>query len=137
MPTGFLTHGAAESNPSDLPRLMLDNELHAFVCVDANGRIVDWNRRAEQVTGWRFDEVRSSAGRWPRPSTSTGITPRGCDGRPLGAGAACAGPPCDDATGGAARAPCPGNGLNAGATEPAAKLPDCGYPRERGSILAA
>lgn len=38
-------------------RAILDTALDAFVGVDANGNITDWNPRAEEIFGWTGDEV--------------------------------------------------------------------------------
>lgn len=38
-------------------RAILDTALDAFVGVDAAGRVIDWNPRAEQIFGWARDEV--------------------------------------------------------------------------------
>ncbi len=38
--------------------LILDMAFNAFVSIDAEGRIVDWNRRAEQLFGWTHEEAR-------------------------------------------------------------------------------
>jgi diguanylate cyclase (GGDEF)-like protein/PAS domain S-box-containing protein len=38
-------------------RAMLDTALYAVVEIDANGRITEWNRRAETLFGWRRNEV--------------------------------------------------------------------------------
>lgn len=38
-------------------RAIIDTALDAFVGVDAQGRITDWNPRAEEIFGWRRDEV--------------------------------------------------------------------------------
>ncbi|MBX9692892.1 MAG: PAS domain S-box protein [Cyanobacteria bacterium] len=37
--------------------LIIDMAFNSFVSIDAEGRIVDWNRRAEQVFGWTREEV--------------------------------------------------------------------------------
>lgn len=38
-------------------RAIIDTALDAFVGVDAEGRITDWNPRAEEIFGWRRAEV--------------------------------------------------------------------------------
>jgi len=38
-------------------RAMLDTALDAVIGMDAEGRITDWNRRAEAIFGWSKDEV--------------------------------------------------------------------------------
>jgi PAS domain S-box-containing protein len=38
-------------------RTVLDSALSAVIVIDASGRIVDWNARAEKVFGWRRDEA--------------------------------------------------------------------------------
>ncbi|TWI67296.1 PAS domain S-box-containing protein [Pseudoduganella lurida] len=38
-------------------RAILETSQDAFVGMDRQGRIIDWNPRAEQVFGWRRDEV--------------------------------------------------------------------------------
>ena len=38
-------------------RAIIDTALDAFVGVDAAGRIIDWNPRAEQIFGWTRDEA--------------------------------------------------------------------------------
>ncbi|MCA1855506.1 PAS domain S-box protein [Massilia oculi] len=38
-------------------RAIIDTALDAFVGVDAAGRISDWNPRAEEIFGWRREEV--------------------------------------------------------------------------------
>jgi len=50
-------------------RLILDNALDAFVSIDGDGNVVDWNRRAEEIFGWSRDEAMG------RPLTETIIPP--------------------------------------------------------------
>ena len=38
-------------------RTIIDTSLVAFVCTDATGLVVDWNRSAERTFGWMRDEV--------------------------------------------------------------------------------
>jgi diguanylate cyclase (GGDEF)-like protein/PAS domain S-box-containing protein len=38
-------------------RTILDNSLDAFIGIDANGRIIDWNRAAESLFGWQRESV--------------------------------------------------------------------------------
>src|SRR5207253_3210175 len=38
-------------------RLFLENALDAFISIDSQGAIVDWNRQAETLLGWKRDEV--------------------------------------------------------------------------------
>ncbi len=38
-------------------RLILDTAYDAFISIDAAGRIVDWNRQAEETFGWPREEV--------------------------------------------------------------------------------
>jgi two-component system sensor histidine kinase/response regulator len=38
-------------------RAILETAQDAFIGMDSDGRIIDWNPRAEQVFGWRADEV--------------------------------------------------------------------------------
>jgi PAS domain S-box-containing protein len=40
-----------------LTRLILDNAYDAFVAMDLDGHIVDWNRQAERLFGWSRDEA--------------------------------------------------------------------------------
>jgi diguanylate cyclase (GGDEF)-like protein/PAS domain S-box-containing protein len=51
-------------------RAIIDTALDAFVGVDAAGRITDWNPRAEEIFGWRRDEVLG------RTITDTIVPPR-------------------------------------------------------------
>ena len=48
---------AASSAGKRRIRAILDTALDAFVGVDASGRIIDWNPRAEQIFGWSRDEA--------------------------------------------------------------------------------
>ena len=48
---------AASSAGKQRIRAILDTALDAFVGVDAAGCIIDWNPRAEQIFGWRREEV--------------------------------------------------------------------------------
>jgi PAS domain S-box-containing protein len=38
-------------------QLIIDSALDAVVTMDLEGNIVDWNRRAEEIFGWCYDEV--------------------------------------------------------------------------------
>jgi PAS domain S-box-containing protein len=38
-------------------RLILDSALDAILSMDSQGRILDWNKRAESLFGWRASEV--------------------------------------------------------------------------------
>ncbi|MGI4938011.1 MAG: PAS domain-containing protein, partial [Janthinobacterium lividum] len=38
-------------------KVLLENSHDAFIAVDANGAITDWNGKAEALFGWRADEV--------------------------------------------------------------------------------
>jgi two-component system sensor histidine kinase/response regulator len=38
-------------------RLILDTALDAFVAMDADGLIIDWNQQAEKTFGWTFEEA--------------------------------------------------------------------------------
>ncbi len=38
-------------------RMIFENTHDAFVALDTDGRITDWNRKAEATFGWRVDEV--------------------------------------------------------------------------------
>lgn len=51
-------------------KAIIDTALDAFVGVDAEGRITDWNPRAEEIFGWRRDEVKG------KTVTETIIPPR-------------------------------------------------------------
>lgn len=51
-------------------KAIIDTALDAFVGVDADGRITDWNPRAEEIFGWRRDDVLG------RTVTETIIPPR-------------------------------------------------------------
>lgn len=42
---------------NDLLNAVLGNALNAFICVDAGGRVVEWNRQAERTFGWRREEA--------------------------------------------------------------------------------
>jgi len=52
-------HQAVEETSKGKQRLraIIDTALDAFVGVDAAGRITDWNPRAEEIFGWKRDEV--------------------------------------------------------------------------------
>ena len=49
-PTGIL-------DPADVREAMLDVARDAFVASDAYGCIIEWNKAAEALFGWRRDEV--------------------------------------------------------------------------------
>ena len=54
------THAAVEATPhSDAARTLgiLNSANHAFVGMDAAGRITDWNRQAEITFGWPSEEA--------------------------------------------------------------------------------
>ncbi|MCR6651323.1 MAG: PAS domain S-box protein [Cellvibrionaceae bacterium] len=38
-------------------RTIIDGSLDAFIAIDSNGVITDWNRAAENIFGWRREEV--------------------------------------------------------------------------------
>ncbi|MEO8497464.1 MAG: PAS domain S-box protein [Planctomycetota bacterium] len=38
-------------------RAILNSALDAVVAMDAAGRVIEWNRRAEQVFGWTKEEA--------------------------------------------------------------------------------
>ena len=42
-------------------RQILDTAGEAFISIDANDRIVEWNRQAERIFGWRREEVIGTA----------------------------------------------------------------------------
>ena len=41
----------------NLYRLILDNALDSFIAIDADGRVLEWNKQAERSFGWRKEEV--------------------------------------------------------------------------------
>lgn len=49
------THDLQRSN--DLLGAVLSNALNAFICIDAQGNIREWNRQAEVTLGWRREEA--------------------------------------------------------------------------------
>ncbi len=52
------SRGHAALNASEeRARLVLDSALDAFVAIDSRGDIVEWNKKAESMFGWRRDEV--------------------------------------------------------------------------------
>lgn len=56
--TGERTSALAELAEAERrTRLILDTAQQAFVSVDAEDRIVDWNPMAEEVFGWKRDEI--------------------------------------------------------------------------------
>lgn len=56
--TADLTIAANELKASEQRvRSIIDTALDAFVEIDANGNISDWNPQAEAIFGWRRDEV--------------------------------------------------------------------------------
>ena len=48
-------------------RLIVESAHDAFIAMDAEGRITDWNRQAEVIFGWTRAEALGAA--WPRPSS--------------------------------------------------------------------
>lgn len=44
-------------NLDETGRTILDNAFDAIISIDMNGLILDWNRRAESIFGWKADEV--------------------------------------------------------------------------------
>src|SRR5680860_1314562 len=56
--TGERTSALAElADAERRTRLILDTAQQAFVSVDAEDRIADWNPMAEEVFGWKRDEI--------------------------------------------------------------------------------
>ena len=41
----------------DLARLIIDTAHDAFVAIDEDNRVIDWNRQAEAMFGWRREEI--------------------------------------------------------------------------------
>ena len=47
-----------EASPAELLyRQIIDNALDAFIAIDRNSIILEWSRSAEEIFGWRRDEV--------------------------------------------------------------------------------
>lgn len=42
-------------------QLIIDSALDAVVTMDLEGNVIDWNRRAEEIFGWSYDEVVGNA----------------------------------------------------------------------------
>ena len=47
----------ALTESSERLRAILNADLSGVIVMDADGRIIDWNKRAEKIFGWRKDEV--------------------------------------------------------------------------------
>ena len=45
------------STLNDSYQTILDNSFDAIISIDMNGTIIDWNRRAESIFGWKAEEV--------------------------------------------------------------------------------
>ena len=41
----------------DTHRTILNNAFDAIISIDMNGIILNWNRRAESIFGWKADEA--------------------------------------------------------------------------------
>jgi PAS domain S-box-containing protein len=52
-----MSQPAETTRNNDLHRFHLDNALDAFIAIDSQGRIIEWSRQAEQMFGWRKDEI--------------------------------------------------------------------------------
>ena len=44
-------------NVDETDRTILDNAFDAIISIDMNGLVLDWNRRAESIFGWKANEV--------------------------------------------------------------------------------
>lgn len=55
--SNFNQHSMAGNLTSDLVDAILETSHDAFVAMDAQGRIVLWNRQAETMFGWTDQEV--------------------------------------------------------------------------------
>ncbi|HJU71957.1 MAG TPA: EAL domain-containing protein, partial [Paucimonas sp.] len=45
------------SRPEELYRLILDHAIDAFIAIDEHNRIVEWTMQAENIFGWKKDDV--------------------------------------------------------------------------------
>jgi PAS domain S-box-containing protein len=50
-------HRSREAESDERARLILDSAMDAFVAMDADGRIVEWNRQASAIFGWTREEA--------------------------------------------------------------------------------
>ena len=50
------SEAALADRKADL-RAVLTNAHDAYICIDANGLVVDWNKQAEKTFGWKAEEV--------------------------------------------------------------------------------
>jgi diguanylate cyclase (GGDEF)-like protein/PAS domain S-box-containing protein len=50
------SEAALADRKADL-RAVLTNAHDAYICIDANGLVVDWNKQAEKIFGWNAEEV--------------------------------------------------------------------------------
>lgn len=51
----------AAKESEEVRNLIMSSALDAIVCADLNGKFIFWNKRAEALFGWTFDEIKDKA----------------------------------------------------------------------------
>lgn len=55
---GMTVPGVGDADAAEHVRLILETANDAFIAIDESGDVVDWNRQAELLFGWKADEAR-------------------------------------------------------------------------------
>lgn len=51
----------AAKESEEVKNLIMSSALDAIICADINGKVIFWNKRAETLFGWTFDDIKDQA----------------------------------------------------------------------------